>query len=82
EFEILVVNDSTQLACLERVWQRNLAVKIMAKGVSIADPNRFDVLGNLDVGKYCWIDINVIIKGNVKIVNNVVIGANCILKNC
>ncbi|ABI82438.1 bifunctional UDP-N-acetylglucosamine diphosphorylase/glucosamine-1-phosphate N-acetyltransferase GlmU [Francisella tularensis] len=82
EFEILGVNDRTQLASLERVWQRNVAEKIMAKGVSIADPNRFDVRGNLDVGKDCWIDINVIIKGNVKLGNNVVIGANCILKNC
>ncbi|MDE4996879.1 bifunctional UDP-N-acetylglucosamine diphosphorylase/glucosamine-1-phosphate N-acetyltransferase GlmU, partial [Francisella tularensis subsp. holarctica] len=43
---------------------------------------RFDVRGNLDVGKDCWIDITVIIKGNVKLGNNVVIGANCILKIC
>lgn len=52
----------------------------MAQGVSIADPNRFDVRGDLRVGKDCWIDINVIAKGSVKIGNNVVIGANCILK--
>ncbi|AXA33331.1 bifunctional UDP-N-acetylglucosamine diphosphorylase/glucosamine-1-phosphate N-acetyltransferase GlmU [Francisella adeliensis] len=82
EFEILGVNDRMQLANLERVWQRNVAEKIMAQGVSIADPNRFDVRGDLRVGKDCWIDINVIAKGNVKIGNNVVIGANCILKNC
>ena len=82
EFEVLGVNDRAQLANLERVWQRNVAEKIMAKGVSIADPNRFDVRGNLDVGKDCWLDINVIIKGNVTLGNNVVVGANCILKNC
>ncbi|GAB4225351.1 MAG: bifunctional UDP-N-acetylglucosamine diphosphorylase/glucosamine-1-phosphate N-acetyltransferase GlmU [Francisella sp.] len=82
EFEILGVNDRKQLADLERVWQRNIAENIMKKGVSIADPNRFDVRGNLDIGKDCWIDINVIIRGDVKVGNNVVIGANCILKNC
>ena len=82
EFEVLGVNDRAQLANLERVWQRNVAEKIMAKGVSIADPNRFDVRGNLNVGKDCWLDINVIIKGNVTLGNNVVVGANCILKNC
>ena len=82
EFEVLGVNDRAQLANLERVWQRNVAEKIMEKGVSIADPNRFDVLGHLDVGKDCWFDINVIIKGNVTLGNNVVVGANCILKNC
>lgn len=82
EFEILGVNDRQQLASLERAWQRTIADRIMAKGVSIADPNRFDVRGNLEVGKDCWLDINVIIKGDVKLGNNVVIGANCILKNC
>lgn len=82
EFEILGVNDRMQLANLERVWQRNVAEKIMAQGVSIADPDRFDVRGDLRVGKDCWIDINVIAKGNVKLGDNVVIGANCILKNC
>ena len=82
EFEVLGVNDRAQLANLERVWQRNVAEKIMEKGVSIADPNRFDVRWHLDVGKDCWFDINVIIKGNVTLGNNVVVGANCILKNC
>lgn len=82
EFEILGVNDRQQLADLERTWQRTIADRIMAKGVSIADPSRFDVRGNLEVGKDCWLDVNVIIKGDVKLGNNVVIGANCILKNC
>ncbi|ASG68470.1 bifunctional protein GlmU [Francisella halioticida] len=82
EFEILGVNDRQQLADLERTWQRTIAERIMAKGVSIADPNRFDVRGHLDVGKDCWLDVNVIIKGNVKLGNNVVIGANCTLKDC
>jgi bifunctional UDP-N-acetylglucosamine pyrophosphorylase/glucosamine-1-phosphate N-acetyltransferase len=82
EFEVLGVNDRAQLANLERVWQRNVAEKIMDKGVSIADPNRFDVRGHLDVGKDCWLDINVIIKGNVILGDNVAVGANCILKNC
>ena len=82
EFEVLGVNDRLQLANLESVWQRNVAEKIMAEGVSIADPDRFDVRGHLGVGKDCWLDINVIIKGNVTLGNNVVVGANCILKNC
>ena len=82
DFEVLGVNDRAQLASLERMWQRHIADVIMDKGVSIADPNRFDVRGNLTIGKDCWIDINVVIKGNVTIGDNVVIGANCILKNC
>jgi bifunctional UDP-N-acetylglucosamine pyrophosphorylase/glucosamine-1-phosphate N-acetyltransferase len=82
EFEILGVNDRQQLSSLERVWQRSMADTIMSKGVSLADPSRIDVRGFLDVGKDCWLDINVIIKGDVKLGDNVVVGANCILKNC
>ncbi|APC96545.1 bifunctional UDP-N-acetylglucosamine diphosphorylase/glucosamine-1-phosphate N-acetyltransferase GlmU [Francisella frigiditurris] len=82
EFEILGVNDRAQLASLERVWQQNQAHLIMSQGVSIADPARFDIRGELTVGKDCWFDINVIIKGKVVVGNNVVVGANCILKNC
>ncbi len=82
EFEIQGVNDRAQLVTLERQWQKHIADVIMAKGVSIADPYRLDVRGNLDVGKDCWIDVNVIIKGYVKLGNNVTVGANCILKNC
>ena len=45
EYEILGVNDRLQLASLERVWQQSQAHKIMREGVSIADPNRFDIRG-------------------------------------
>ncbi len=82
EYEILGVNDRAQLASLERTWQESQAYKIMNEGVSIADPARFDIRGTLETGKDCWFDINVIISGNVKVGNNVVVGANCILKNC
>ncbi|AFJ43496.1 bifunctional UDP-N-acetylglucosamine diphosphorylase/glucosamine-1-phosphate N-acetyltransferase GlmU [Francisella orientalis] len=82
EFEIQGVNDRVQLAQLERQWQKHIAEVIMSKGVSVADPSRIDVRGKLEVGKDCWLDVNVIIKGHVKLGNNVVVGANCILKNC
>jgi len=82
EYEILGVNTRVQLADLERRWQRSIANKIMRNGVSIADPYRFDVRGHLTTGKDCWIDVNVIFKGDVKLGDGVVVGANCILKNC
>lgn len=81
-FEILGVNTRQQLAQLERIWQRAVADRVMAEGASLADPNRFDVRGSLKIGCDTWIDLNVLIMGEVRIGENCVIGANCILKNC
>jgi bifunctional UDP-N-acetylglucosamine pyrophosphorylase/glucosamine-1-phosphate N-acetyltransferase len=82
DFEILGVNTRSQLAKLERIWQKAVAHRIMAHGVSLADPDRFDVRGNIEVGSDTWIDINVLIEGEVIVGSNCVIYANCILRNC
>ncbi len=50
--------------------------------MSLADPARFDVRGELDIGEDTWVDINVLVKGKVSVGKNCVIGANCILKDC
>ncbi|VAW74386.1 N-acetylglucosamine-1-phosphate uridyltransferase / Glucosamine-1-phosphate N-acetyltransferase, partial [hydrothermal vent metagenome] len=51
EYEILGVNDRVQLAQLERIWQRQQAETLMRDGVSLADPARFDLRGNISAGK-------------------------------
>jgi bifunctional UDP-N-acetylglucosamine pyrophosphorylase/glucosamine-1-phosphate N-acetyltransferase len=79
--EILGVNDRVQLAKLERFHQQQLAEKFMRQGVTIMDPQRFDVRGTLSVGQDVMIDINVLIEGNVIIGNQCVIGPNTILRN-
>ena len=76
------VNTRIELAKLERLFQHYQAESIMNSGVSIADPSRFDVRGNLIAGKDSFIDIDVLIEGNVSIGENCYIGAHCILKNC
>ncbi|MFZ9036026.1 MAG: bifunctional UDP-N-acetylglucosamine diphosphorylase/glucosamine-1-phosphate N-acetyltransferase GlmU [Francisellaceae bacterium] len=81
-FEILGVNTRAQLAELERRWQKAMAERVMENGVSLADPARFDVRGQVDIGCDTWIDINVLIRGTVKIGEDCVIGANCLLKDC
>ena len=81
-FEILGVNTHQQLAQLERIWQKSVANRVMSEGVSLTDPSRFDVRGNVKIGCDTWIDCNVLIKGEVRIGENCIIGANCILKNC
>lgn len=80
--EVLGVNDRTQLAHLERVYQLEQAEKLMVHGVALRDPARIDVRGEFsELGKDIEIDVNVIFEGINKIGNNVKIGANCILKD-
>lgn len=81
EDEVLGVNDKLQLAHLERVYQRQQAQNLMCQGVTLRDPNRFDLRGTLDVGQDVEIDVNVIFEGENRIGNNVKIGTNCSIKN-
>ena len=78
--EILGVNDRMQLAHLERFYQRQQAERFMQQGVTIYDPARFDVRGEVTIGRDVTIDVNVILEGRVVIGNDCVIGPNCILR--
>lgn len=80
--EVEGINNRMQLASIERAYQAEQAQKLMMEGVSLLDPNRFDLRGNLKCGQDVSIDINVIIQGDVKIGNGVSIGANCTLIDC
>ncbi len=80
--EVLGVNDRSQLAHLERVYQLEQAQELMMQGVTLRDPSRIDVRGKFQsVGQDIEIDINVLFEGTNTIGNNVIIGANSILKN-
>lgn len=79
--EVQGVNDRAQLAYLERCYQRNLAKQLMCGGVTIIDPERFDVRGSLQVGQDVTFDVNVICEGDVVIGSRCVIGPNCLLRN-
>ncbi len=79
--EIAGVNDCVQLAFLERFYQRQMAKSLMRKGVTLADPERLDVRGEVVVARDVVIDINVIFEGKVQIGEGCTIGANSILRN-
>lgn len=79
--EIMGVNNKVQLAELERRYQFARAEALMLAGVTMADPTRFDLRGRLDTGRDVFLDINVIIEGDVTLGDGVSIGPNVVLKN-
>jgi bifunctional UDP-N-acetylglucosamine pyrophosphorylase/glucosamine-1-phosphate N-acetyltransferase len=79
--EVQGANDRKQLSELERHYQLRAGRRLMAQGVTLRDPARFDVRGEVSVGRDVLIDINVILEGNVVIEDDVVIGPNCVIKN-
>jgi len=79
-WETLGVNSRSQLAELERIYQRNLVQALMEQGVALADPGRCDVRGSLACGRDVTIDVNCLFEGDVKLGDGVSIGANCVLK--
>ncbi len=81
EMEVLGANDRIQLSQLERHYQYRAGRRLMAQGVTLIDPARFDVRGEVTVGRDVLIDINVILEGQVLIEDGVQIGANCVIKD-
>lgn len=81
EYEVMGVNNRLQLSTLERYFQEEQAYKLMAAGITIADPKRIDVRGKIQHGQDIFIDVNTVLEGSVSIGNNVSIGANCVIKD-
>jgi bifunctional UDP-N-acetylglucosamine pyrophosphorylase/glucosamine-1-phosphate N-acetyltransferase len=79
--EVQGANDRKQLSELERHYQLRAGRRLMAQGVTLRDPARFDVRGEVTVGRDVLIDINVILEGKVVIEDDVVIGPNCVIKD-
>jgi len=81
ETEVLGVNSPAQLADLERRLQRQRAEALMAAGVRLADPARFDQRGTLECGQDVEIDVNCVFEGRVVLGDGVSIGANCVIRD-
>ena len=79
--EILGVNSKVQLAQLERIYQAQNAARLMEAGVTLADPARIDVRGELVCGKDVRIDVNCVFEGKVEVADGVEIGPNCVIRN-
>lgn len=80
-WEVEGVNDKVQLSALERVWQHEQATRLMRQGVTLLDPGRFDLRGQVQHGSDVQIDVNVVLEGRVVLGNHVSIGPSCVIKD-
>ena len=80
--EVLGINDKLQLAEVEAHYRAGRARDLMLAGVTMVDPARLDVRGNLRTGRDVFIDANVVFEGEVQLGDRVHIGPHCVLRDC
>jgi bifunctional UDP-N-acetylglucosamine pyrophosphorylase/glucosamine-1-phosphate N-acetyltransferase len=81
DWEVLGVNSREELAHLERIFQNNRAQALMHQGVTLRDPSRLDVRGELTCGRDVVIDVNVVFEGKVVLGDGVHIGPNNLIRD-
>ena len=79
--EIFGVNNKKQLAEAENIKRKEAADKLLQEGVTLADPARIDVRGDLVCGKDVSIDVNVVFEGDVRIAEGASIGPHSVIAN-
>lgn len=80
-WETMGVNSRVQQAQCERAWQQAQANYLLERGVSLADPERFDLRGELQCGRDVFIDVGCIFEGTVQLGDGVRIGPHCVIRN-
>jgi bifunctional UDP-N-acetylglucosamine pyrophosphorylase / glucosamine-1-phosphate N-acetyltransferase len=81
EWEVAGVNSKVQLAELERRHQLNVANALLEQGVTLMDPARIDVRGELVCGRDVTIDVGCVFEGRVELADGVMVGAHSVLVN-
>ncbi|MGQ0383719.1 MAG: bifunctional UDP-N-acetylglucosamine diphosphorylase/glucosamine-1-phosphate N-acetyltransferase GlmU [Gammaproteobacteria bacterium] len=80
--EVLGVNDKVQLAEVEAARRRERAVDLMKQGVTIVDPARVDIRGEVSCGRDVILDVNVVLEGRVTLGDGARVGPNAVLRDC
>jgi len=77
--EVNGINSRVQLAEVECIYQYAQAVRLMESGVTVLDPHRLDIRGDVEIAQDTIIDVNVVIQGPTKIGSGVYIAPNCVI---
>jgi len=80
-WEVMGINNKLQLAELERIWQREQANRLLVQGVTLSDPTRIDIRGELTCESDVEIDVGCIFEGKVHLAKGVKVGAYCVVKD-
>ncbi|WP_373989775.1 bifunctional UDP-N-acetylglucosamine diphosphorylase/glucosamine-1-phosphate N-acetyltransferase GlmU [Duganella sp. BuS-21] len=80
-WEVAGVNSKVQLAELERIHQRHIANQLLERGVTLMDPSRIDVRGELICGRDVTIDVGCVFEGKVELGDGVHIAAHNVIIN-
>jgi bifunctional UDP-N-acetylglucosamine pyrophosphorylase / glucosamine-1-phosphate N-acetyltransferase len=81
EWSVTGINSKSDLAQIEREHQSRIANILLQQGVTLRDPARLDVRGDLTCGRDVEIDVNCVFEGDVILGDKVTIAANCVIKN-
>jgi len=79
--EVEGINTRAELARAERRWQQGIARRLMDAGVTVADPARLDVRGEVTAGEDCYLDVNVVLEGVVTLGCGVRVGPGCVIRD-
>ena len=75
----LGINSQFELAEPERILQKRRVKDLATQGARVADLDRLDIRGEVEIGKDCFIDVNVVLEGNVKLGDEVTIGPGSVV---
>jgi len=67
--------------CGVRRFQARQAAACLQAGVTLIDPARFDLRGQLQAGQDVLIDVNVVLEGEITLGNAVHVGSNVVMRN-
>lgn len=79
--EVMGINDRAQLAAAEAALRRMHAGRLLGAGVTLLDPARIDVRGDLSCGRDVIIDVNAVFEGEVRLGDRVRIGPHCVIRD-
>ena len=80
--DINTINKVKKRIQIQKELALQKVLELIATGVVVESPEQLHIRGTVSCGKNVTFDVNVIIEGDVKLEDDVIIGANCILRNC